>query len=450
MFLKSKKHLSVIAALNIFVFMGTPLHADTTLVNPDTQTRRILLDHLTETVPNFDAIARGSAIVLQADEFTRDAAKSAEIERLRAVWESFSKADALQFNIPVYLGNYNASAAGFPLSVFAPGTYVQGDIPITFRNASEMSTFPVSIENGRQVIGLLDTARSAIANVTLKDLAPSKVKAGTIEGRISEVILSNRAGTEIGRYVATDRVVSGDLGDRLAPQIAGSSIANSLGTPSVGAAWAEALPFLKKQGFVSGSGQNFSGELFRIEGGEVLSQRPLDRYQQLTLGFGKTEQTAVLARKELTRRSFGFDAPQRPFGNLDCTTPNETDSCGIMQFEQRGDQLVLVDMMVLADVPDIAYGAQFSSLPFDTTVIEKMDSADTQVGYLGYELGGTSNTAAAAKVYWSGELRNTRVPLHDLRNGFSETFAADVMLWLIDNQSGGSIIVARSSLPSLK
>ncbi|MFK7869037.1 MAG: hypothetical protein AB8B58_07340, partial [Roseobacter sp.] len=141
----------------------------------------------------------GSAIVLQADEFTRDAARIAEIERLQDLWNGLSKVEGLQFNIPVYLGDYNATAAGFPISVFAPGTYVQGNIPITFRNASEMSIFPVPIENGRQMVGLLDTARSASANVTLRDLAPSKVKAGAIEGRISEVIISNRAGTEIGR-----------------------------------------------------------------------------------------------------------------------------------------------------------------------------------------------------------------------------------------------------------
>jgi hypothetical protein len=448
MLIKSVQYISAVTVLNIGLIASIPVWADTTLVNPDAQTRRILLDHLSKTTPNFDAIAQKSALVLQADEFTRQAVKTTEIERLQALWDNFNTTDALQFNIKVNLGEYNAAAAGFPVSVFAPGTYVQGEIPITFSNSSEMSIFPVPLGQGSQTLGLLDAARSAVANVTLRDLAPSQLTAGAIEGRVSEVVISNRAGTEIGRYSSVEILEGKKPSDRPTPKAAGDSLASSLGVPAAGATWAEILPFLQKQGFVSGAGQNFSGELFKIVNGKLTSPKPLDRYQNLTLGFGKNEQTAVSARKELTRRSVGFDAPKRPFGKLDCFTPNETDSCGVIQLERREGQLVLVDMMVLVQAMGVEYGTPISSFPFEEGTIEKMDVADTQVGYLNHELGGANSAGAAAKVYWSGELVNTPAPLHDLRTGFADTFAADVMLWLIDGQDAGTIIVARSSLPT--
>lgn len=432
--------------LNACLVLASPAVSEQLLVSPDAQLRGMLFDHLNGAVPNFNDIARQSQLVREATEFTRATVLQTEINRLQELWSGLSDVDALQFNVTVYFGEYNGSAMGFPISLFAPGTYIQGAVPVTFSNASEMSIYPVSADQGPATLDLLDNSRTAIAKVTLRSLRASPTRSGAIEGQISEVVFANRAGTEIGRYSAAPADGPDAEGD-LAPAAAGISLTNSLGVPPAGTSWEDVLPFLESQGFVSGEGQNFSGQLFKIEDGKLSTQKPLERYDELMLGFGTTEQTALLARKEVSRMSFGFDAPKRPFGTLNCGTANVSDACGVMKFKRRNGEVILVDMMLLVELSSTPYQSPLSAFPFDNGILSRMRSADTQVSYAESELGGAQNRGAGAKVLWSGDLLQKAAPMHDLRDGYADTFSADVMLWLIDNQKNGTLVVVRSSEP---
>ncbi|MEP4929488.1 MAG: hypothetical protein ABJT31_17075 [Hyphomicrobiales bacterium] len=133
----------------------------------------------------------------EATEFTRATELQTEINRLQKLWSDLSDVDALQFNVTVYFGEYNGSAMGFPISLFAPGTYIQGAVPVTFSNASEMSIYPVSPDQGPATLDLLDNSRTAIAKVTLQKLRASPTRSGAIEGQVSDVVFANHSGTEM-------------------------------------------------------------------------------------------------------------------------------------------------------------------------------------------------------------------------------------------------------------
>jgi len=433
--------------LNACLVLASPAVSEQLLVSPDAQLRGMLFDHLNGAVPDFNDIARQSQLVREATEFTRATVVQTEINRLQELWSDLSNVDALQFNVTVYFGEYNGSARGFPISLFAPGTYIQGAVPVTFSNASEMAIYPVSPDRGPATLDLLDNSRTAIAKVTLQNLKASPTQSGAIEGQISDVVFANRAGTEIGRYSAVPADDPNAEGD-LAPAKVGASLANSLGVPPAGTTWETVLPFLESQGFVSGEGQNFSGQLFKIENGQFSTQKPLERYDELLLAFGTNERTALLGRKEVSRMSFGFDAPKRPFGKLDCSTANVIDACGVMKFKRRNGELILIDLMVLVEASGTPYQNPLSAFPFDAVVLSRMQSADTQVSYAESELGGVNNRGAGAKVLWAGALSQKAAPLHDLRKGYDSTFSADTMLWLVDGQNNGTRIVLRSSSPS--
>ncbi|MBM2578174.1 hypothetical protein JQC91_17845 [Jannaschia sp. Os4] len=421
--------------------------ADEPIVGPTDEVRILLLSRLSGEVPNFEALARASPTVRSADEFDRADAVAAEVARLNELWSDFDEETAIQINLRGRLGEYDAGAGGFPLDVFAPGTFVGGSTPITYRNASDARIFPVPSDQGRDVVAQTDAGlRGVTVSVTLDRLAPSVVRAGAIEGRIAEVVVTGAVGDELGRYTPTFRELPDDNGGDLDADAVAGSIGETLSIPVAGSTWAEILPFLEAQPFVFGTGGNFSGVLFSIIDGELKTQRPLDQYRDLTLAFGPTEEAARTAFQQGTRRSFGFDAP-RPFGALDCSTPGVVDRCGLLHLEKVGDVDILVEAVTAAELTGVRYDTEAATAPFDPAAIASMDRIETLVGYQEQELGGPGTTSAAAHLYYAGDLTNTPIPLHDPRAGYSDRISAKSMLWVVDGQGDRTIYVTRSSLP---
>lgn len=421
--------------------------ADEPIINPTDEVRVLLLSKLSGEVPNFEAFARASPAVRAADEFDRADAVTAELARLNELWSSFDEETTIKINLRGRLGEYDAGAGGFPLDVFAPGTFVGGATPITYTNASAARIFPVPVEEARDMIGrTIAGARGVTVSVTLARLAPSVVRADALEGRIAEVVVTGAAGDELGRYVPTSRLVPSGVAERLDGDTVAGSIAETLSIPVAGSTWAEILPFLKAQSYVFGTGGNFSGVLFSLADGELKTQRPLDQYRDLTLAYGPTEEAARTAFEQGTRRSFGFDAP-RPFGALDCSTPGVQDSCGLLRFEKVGDIDILVEAVTVAELTGVRYDTEAATAPFDQVAIASMERIETLVGYQEQELGGPGTTSAAAHLYYAGDLTNTPIPLHDPRAGYSDRISAKSMLWVVDGQGDRTIYVTRSSLP---
>lgn len=363
------------------------------------------------------------------------------------MWGDLKNVDALQFNLKGSLGEYDGDAGEFPVKLFNPGTYIQGPVPIYFGNPSDVRIFPVAPKDGRETIEKFGVARSATMFITLIDLKPSATRSNALEGDVSEVVFMKRDGTEIASYGPRETENESSDASSMDPDALAASLGETLNVPVASSPWADVLPFLKEQAYVSGTGGNFSGELFSFEAGEFKTQRPLDQYSNLTIGFGPSENAAKLALNEASRLSFGFDGQPRPFFKLDCMTPDMADQCGIMLFEKVGEHDILVDIMTLSELQGQKYDSQNIQAVFGDGVLSQMDSAETQVGYTEGDVGGMTNRALRAKAYWAGDLIQKRAPLHDLRGGYSETFSAKTMLWLIDGFTDRTIIVTRSSLP---
>ena len=182
-----------------FVLAG-PVRAQEVIVGPDAELLGLLHAKLSDRVPDFEGMARRSGAVGRADEFDRAAVLAGEIARLSRVWSDLREDAAVQIDVSTRLGKYGADAGGFPIVSFDPGTFVNGEVPITFRNASAARIFAVPMENGRETLARTDFARSVIATVTLEDLAASEMRSNTPDGRIAEVVVRNRGGDELGRY----------------------------------------------------------------------------------------------------------------------------------------------------------------------------------------------------------------------------------------------------------
>ena len=425
----------------------SPALADGPIVGPTDEARSLLLTKLSGGVPDFERLARQSPAVQRADEFDRAEVLSAEASRLNEVWSGFDDDTAIQVDLHGRLGEYDAAAGGFPLDVFAPGTFIGGATPIVYTNASAARIFPVRVEEGREMIGrTIAGARAVTVSVTLDRLAPSVVRAGALEGRVAEVVVTGAGGDELGRYAPASRAAPSEGDAGLDADAVAESIGETLSIPVAGATWAEVLPFLEAQHYVFGTGGNFSGVLFSMEDGVLETQRPLDQYRDLTLAFGPTEDAAMTAFQQGARSSFGFGTP-RPFGGLDCTTPGVADRCGILRFEKIGDIDILVEAVAVAELQGVRYDTEAATALFDGAAIASMDRIETLTGYQREELGGQGTTSAAAHLYYAGDLANTAVPLHDPRAGYGDRLSAKTMLWAVDGQGDRTIYVTRSSLP---
>ena len=422
--------------------------ADAPIADPTQEIRALLLTRLSGGVPDFEARALASPMVRKANEFDRAEAVAAEVARLNAIWSRLGDDPSIQITLRGGLGEYDATAGGFPINVFAPGTFITGTTPITFTNASAARIFPVAVEDGRDVLRRAAGTRGVTVSVTLDRLAPSVVRPGAIEGRIAEVVVVGAGVDELGRYVPASRdAFSGD-GEAMDADAVAAVIGETLSIPVAGQTWAEVLPFLEAQPEVLGTGGSFSGVLFSMTGGgELKTQRPLDQYRDLTVVYGPTEDAARMAFEQGIRQSFGFDVP-RPFGGLDCGTPAfASDRCGILRFEKIGEVDVLVEAVTVAELRGVSFDTDAATAPFDATAIASMDRIETFVGYQKHELGGEGTTSAPAHLYYAGDLSSTPLPLHDPRAGYSDRFSAKTMLWVVDGQGDRTIYVTRSSLP---
>lgn len=425
--------------------LAAPAPAQDVIVSPDTELRVLLREKLSGRVPDFDELARRSAAVRQADEFSRAGVLAEEVARLNRVWAGLGEDIAIQVSLSTYLGEYDADASGFPITPFEPGTYVSGEVPILFRNAAAR-IFPVPMEAGRETLDRAGIARSVTVTVTLEDLAASEIRSNTIDGRIAEVVVTNE-GSELGRYSPEGGMPAEGAGATMDADAVARSLGGTLGVPVAGSAWDEVLPFLLGQPATVGTGGNFSGILFSITDGALRTERPLDQYSDLTLAFGPTENAAKLALREATDLFGGF-GPSWPFGGLDCGTPDVADRCGLIRFEKAGEVDVLVDVVTVAELPGVRYDTAAAVEPFDAEAIASMRAVETVIGYTSDELGGTRGRApVGVRVHYAGDLRNEPLPLHDPLAGMSSNFSAKTMLWVIDGQGERTVYLTRSSLP---
>ena len=177
--------------------------------NPDDTWWRALTDTLDGTAPDPETVARQDPRYQRADEFTRDQVLADIVADLRAQRQGIDPATAVvMLPMQARLGDYSTSAGGFPVSLFAAGTYLPlgGGKQLHFRNASGLAIYPAALEEARalrQRLGLEDV----IAELTLTDIRPSVTRAGAYDAHVAQVAYATRGGDPLQTVEADPEIL---------------------------------------------------------------------------------------------------------------------------------------------------------------------------------------------------------------------------------------------------
>lgn len=139
--------LALCAALSI-----TPAIART-IDNPDDKTIELLADYLAGNTPNFREQALGDFEYRRANEFDKPQVLEAIEDRLRAEYEGFAEVEALQLRVRGDIGQFDAAAGVYRISVFKPGTYFpfRGGYGLYLDNAADFYEWALPVAEARKV-----------------------------------------------------------------------------------------------------------------------------------------------------------------------------------------------------------------------------------------------------------------------------------------------------------
>jgi hypothetical protein len=100
--------------------------------------------------PDFEDLAKRTPAYKEADEFSRAEVLAKEIKRLEAEQETVAPDTQVLLRVNIGLGDYDAARGGFPVSLFAPGVYldVRGG-GMQFTNGSDYAVLPMMPEQGK-------------------------------------------------------------------------------------------------------------------------------------------------------------------------------------------------------------------------------------------------------------------------------------------------------------
>lgn len=167
-----------------------------TFAHPDDSWWRAFIEVLDGDALDATAAARRDRRYLEADEFSRDQVLRDIVAEMEAQRQQIDPATAV-VTLPMQarLGDYSGDLGGFPVSIFAPETYlpIAGGTQLRFRNAREMAFYPVQLEAAKELrarIGLDDV----IAELTLEDIRPSKTRRDAYDAHVARVDYSTRQG----------------------------------------------------------------------------------------------------------------------------------------------------------------------------------------------------------------------------------------------------------------
>jgi len=210
--------------------------------NPDDTWWRALTDTLDGTAPDPETVARQDPRYQRADEFTRDQVLADIVADLRAQRQGIDPATAVvMLPMQARLGDYSTSAGGFPVSLFAAGTYLPlgGGKQLHFRNASGLVIYPAALEDAkalRQRLGLEDV----IAELTLTDIRPSVTRAGAYDAHVAQVAYATRGGDPLQTVEADPEILRSEDETASGTAAIRDAIVAAAGLPPLGATWTEA------------------------------------------------------------------------------------------------------------------------------------------------------------------------------------------------------------------
>ena len=107
------------------LFLSAATASAETIEFPEDDFWRALTQSLAGDGPDFEALAKRTPEYRAADEFSRDAVQAEQVARLEARHSRIGPETEVLIRASVRLGDYDAARGGFPVSLFAPGTYLR-------------------------------------------------------------------------------------------------------------------------------------------------------------------------------------------------------------------------------------------------------------------------------------------------------------------------------------
>lgn len=316
-----------------------------TYANPDDAWWRAFIETLDGAEPDLTAAARQDRRYMDADEFRRDEVLADIVAEMQARRQQIDPATAI-VTLPMQarLGDYSSDLGGFPVSLFAPDTYlpIAGGRQLHFRNARELALYPVELEAAKDLrarIGLDD----AIAELTLEDIRPSNTRRGAYDAHVARVAYSTREGEPLLTVDATPETARAGADTASAADAIRTAVTEAAGLPPLGVTWAEAQEqfmgndyyyvvntakwyppmgpqpvYVRRDGAILTLKEPEADKSFRV----YLQPVEGDWGQDTGVSFSVTN---VLGQGGLDTDGLGT--------GLNCGTPDVEDRCAVLRFE---------------------------------------------------------------------------------------------------------------------
>ena len=361
-----------------------------TYANPDDTWWRAFIEALDGAEPDLAAAARQDRRYVDADEFSRDQVLADIVAEMQARRQQIDPATAI-VTLPMQarLGDYSSDLGGFPVSLFAPDTYlpIAGGRQLHFRNAREMALYPLELEAAKGLrarIGLNDV----IAELTLEDIRPSNTRRGAYDAHVARVAYSTRQGEPLLTVEAAPEPARAGADTASSADAIRTAVTEAAGLPPLGATWAEAQEqFLGDDYYYVVNAAKWYPPMgpqpvyVRRDAAILTLQEPeADKgfrvYLQPVEGdWG--QDTGVSSNVTDVLGQGGLDTDGLGAG-LNCGTPDVADRCAVLRFEPAEGGHILTAAWGIMELPgDVRPEDAFTRFGDP----DAFDTATTQLGY---------------------------------------------------------------------
>lgn len=407
------------AALSLLLASTSLPAVAETYANPDNNWWRAFTETLDGKVSDIEAAARRDPRYQATDEFTRDSVLADIVGEMQAQRQEIDPATAV-VTLPMRarLGDYDSAAEGFPVSVFAPGTYlpIGGGRQLHFRNGSELAIYPAVLEEAKALRARLGLDE-VIAHLTLTDIRASTTRRDAYDAHVTQVAYATRDGATLLTVEAEPEVARSEVDSASGDAAIRDAVVRVAGIPPLGSTWEQAMTqFMGDDYFYVVADAKWyppSGPapVYVRRDGAILTlkepnpENPFRVYLQTIEGdWGKDQGVSLSVAGALGQG--GLDTDGLGAG-LACGTPDALDRCAVLRFEPADGGHVLTAAWGVIELqesanPEDALARFGGSSAFDIApTLLAYDTRDIAAGdrtvHRGTSLGVTATLASAGE-----------------------------------------------------
>nr|WP_172684930.1 hypothetical protein [Paracoccus marcusii] len=348
------------------------------------------------------------------------------------------------------LGDYSSELGGFPVSLFAPDTYlpIAGGRQLHFRNAREMALYPVELEAAKRLRARIG-ANDVIAELTLEDIRPSNTRSGAYDGHVTRATYFTRQGEPLLTVDAAPESAREGADSASGADAIRTAVTEAAGLPPLGATWAEAQEQFMGDDYyyvvTTAKWYPPSGPepvYIRRDGAILTLQEPdADQgfrvyLQPVEIDWGQDSGVSVSVTDVLGHG--GLDTDGLGAG-LNCGTPDVKDRCAVLRFEPAESGHIMTAAWGIIELPG-------DVLPDDAIARfgdpAALDTAITQLGYevedvrIGRKAPRTNGLGVTATMALAGAPLD-EAPVYDpLSMTTGETIPREIEIFVIEGAEG--------------